>query len=191
MMSGILLALPLHMSKKRRRSSKIKFQYTKNRKKDIIRFLVAGISFFAMITVYWNHSVTPLGNLVQGYRGYILQGSHEQKMLDEEGVALIKTWLEENTSPTMNPVTILKQHQFSKNPSNHYDLAIGMVPLDELDEETIRQYAIYQVGNTIYLQVEPLGIDRVLTTTFSIDDLEKALEPYIEGEFRSTTSATP
>ncbi len=166
----------------------IKFQFTKNRKKDAIRFLVAFLLFFTIITVYWNQYSSPVKSLAKGYQGFVLKGSLQQKMLDEQGVALIKTWIEENTSPTINPVTILLQHQQSKKPMEHYELAIGMTPLSE---DEFREYAIYQSGNTIFLQIEPMGIDRVLRATFSSRDLETALEPYIKGEFLSTTTAYP
>lgn len=176
------------MKRKRRRFAHINFQFTTSRRNDIIRFLVAGLIFFSMVTVYWNQSSTPLKNLAQGYQGYIFNGLHEQKMLDEEGVALIKSWLEEQTSPTLNPVTILRQYQHSKKPTENYELAIGMLPLSE---DGIREYAIYQIGQTIYLQVEPMGVDRVLSASFSAKDLESALSPYIKGEFRSTANTSP
>lgn len=176
------------MKRKRRRFAHINFQFTTSRRNDIIRFLVAGLIFFSMVTVYWNQSSTPLKNLAQGYQGYIFNGLHEQKMLDEEGVALIKSWLEEQTSPTLNPVTILRQYQHSKKPTENYELAIGMLPLSE---DGIREYAIYQIGQTIYLQVEPMGVDRVLSASFSAKDLESALSPYIRGEFRSTANTSP
>ena len=71
---------------------------------------------------------------------------------------------------------------------DHYELAIGMT---SLAEDGFREYAIYQSGQTIYLQVEPMGIDRVLRASFSASDLEEALEPYIKGEFQSTSTAYP
>ena len=166
----------------------IQLQFTKNRKKDALRFLVAGLFLFSMITVYWNRAPTPLKNLEQGYQGFILKGALQQKMLDEQGVALIKTWLEQHTSPAINPVSILRQYRHIKKPMDHYELAIGMT---SLSEDGFREYAIYQSGRTIYLQVEPMGIDRVLHASFSASDLEKALEPYIKREFRSTTTAYP
>ena len=109
-------------------------------------------------------------------------------MLNEEGVALIKTWLEENTSPTINPFKILVQHHRSESPDQHFELAIGMT---STMEDGFREYAVYQSGNTIYLMVEPMGIDRVLSASFSPKELESALAPYIEGEFVSTATTTP
>ena len=175
------------MAKKKRKKPGIKFKFTEDRKKDTLRFLLAGVFFLALITVYWNHSTTPLTSLASGYQGFVLSGQHEQKMLDEAGVALIKDWLEQHTSPTINPLTILIQHRKSRKPDRHYELAIGMTPVDE---EGIREYAIYQRGHTIFLQVEPLGIDRVLDATFSATDLESALVPYIKGEFRSNITVS-
>ena len=176
------------MRKKRLKMVHIQFQFTKDRKKDALRFLIAGLFFFSLVTVYWNRAPTPLKNLEQGYKGFVLKGTHAQKMLDEQGVALIKTWLEQYTTPTINPVTILTQYRRINNPMNHYELAIGMTTSAE---DGFREYAIYQSGQTIYLQVEPMGIDRVLHASFSAGDLEKALEPYIKGEFKSTPTVFP
>ncbi len=176
------------MAKKRKKRIHIKFQFTESRKKDIFRFLFAGFCFFLMITVYWNQSQTPLSNLESGYQGYVLQGNHQKKMLNEEGVALIKTWLEEQSKPTINPFRILATHRRSQSPDKHFQLAIGMM---SEAEDAIREYAIYQTEHTIYLQVEPMGIDRVLSATFSPEELETALMPYLEGEFVSTATTTP
>jgi len=182
---GIRLAKQEGMMKKRRKSTRIAFRFTANRKKDVFRFLLAGLCLFSLIAIYWNQFGTPLDSLSQGYQGFVLKGMHQQKMLDERGVALIKSWLEQKTSPTINPLTILQQHRRSGQPTRHYELAIGM---RSSDAAAIREYAIYQTGHTIYLRVEPIGIDRVLDATFSARDLESALKPYISGEFRSTAS---
>ncbi len=179
--------MPKGMAKKKRKPPRIKFHFTANRKKDTLRFLIAGVFFLSLITVYWNNASTPLKSLASGYQGYIIKGRHKQMVIDEKGVALIKDWLEQQTSPTINPLTILVNHQQSRKPTQHYQLAIGMV---STDEEAIREYAIYQNDHTIYLQVEPLGIDRVLDASFSIEDLESALEPYIKGEFRSNITVS-
>lgn len=176
------------MRKKRRKKVHLKFQHTKDRKKDAIRFLIAGVCFLMLITVFWNQSTTPLKSLSAGYQGFVLKGSLETQMVDEAGVALIKQWLEEQTSPTLNPFKILTHYRRSTKPTEHYELAIGMAPTTE---EDFREYAIYQAGNIIYLRVEPMGIDRVLTARFSSADLESALKPYITGEFRSTSAYTP
>lgn len=109
-------------------------------------------------------------------------------MLDEAGVALVKSWLEDSTSASANPLTIIQQHRKNRTPEQEYDLAIAMTPLSE---EGIRQYAIYQTGDIIYLQVEPIGIDKVLRASFLPGDLESALEPYIGGEFQSTSISHP
>lgn len=174
------------MKRKRAKKIQIKFRLTKNRKGDVIRYAIAGLFFFSLLTMYWNHSETPLKNLERGYHGFILAGQYKQHMLDEKGVTLIKSWLEEKTSPSLNPITILVEHQKSKNPEKNYELVIGMTAMTE---DGFREYAIYQTQKTIYLRVEPMGIDRVLRASFSANDLQKALKPYIGGEFRSTTFA--
>ncbi len=176
------------MGKKRRKKVHLKFQHTENRKKDALRFLIAGLCFLMLITIFWNQSSTPLKSLSAGYQGYVLKGTLEEQMVDEAGVALIKEWLEQQTSPTLNPFKILFHYRRSTKPIENYDMAIGMAPTTE---EDFREYAIYQSGNIIYLRVEPMGIDRVLTARFSQADLESALKPYITGEFRSTSAQTP
>ncbi len=161
----------------------IRFRFTKNKKKDLLRYLVAGSFFLLIVIIFWNQSSTPLRGLSFGYQGYIVEGRYKERILNEEGVVLLKTWLEERTRPALNPLTILRQHRLKKQNTDSYDFAIGMQPVSE--EASFREYGVYQKGHTIYLQVEPVGIDRVFKASFTIRELELALEPYIEGDYPS------
>ena len=161
----------------------IQFRFTKNKKKDLLRYGVAGFFFFLLATFYWNQSTTSLKPLESGYQGFFLQGEMSNRMLTPEGVAFLKEFLEENTVPTPNPFTIIKQHRAIANLQTEHEFILGLRPVD--DSTAFREYGIYQNGQIVYLQVEPVGIDRVLTASFTIEDLEKALSPYIRGEFKT------
>ena len=159
----------------------IRFRFTKNRWLDALRFLLAGGFFFLLATLFWNRSTTSLKPLEAGYQGFFLEGKWSDRILNSEGVIELKRLVEDRTRPTYNPFVILSHHHNISRDRSGYDLVIGLRP--EEKESILQEFAIYQKGNIIYLQSEPVGIDRVLTASITPEALEEALAPYIEGEF--------
>ena len=125
----------------------IQFRKTANRKQDLLRYLLAGVLFLVMVTIYLNQSDPPLDSLTAGYQGFVLKGTHNQHMLSEEGVTLLKTWIDTRTRSAFNPATILQPHRNSENPLDTYELAIGMRPIDE--DTGFREYGYYQKGRFV------------------------------------------
>jgi hypothetical protein len=102
---------------------------------------------------------------------------------------MLKAWLEDRTRPVFNPFTIVRQHQPIGRPDTRYEFAVGMRPVDET--AAFREYGVFQQGAIVYLQVEPVGIDRVFRASFTAEELENALMPYIDGDFRSSPAKFP
>ena len=166
----------------------IRFRFTKNRRQDLVRFLGAGVVFFLLITIFWNHGRTPLDAPEAGYEGFILKGTLSGRMLNAEGIAVLRQFIEQNTRPAYDPFTILYHHR-RVAAGGAYDLIIGLRPADT--SASFREYGIYQDGRTVYLQVEPVGIDRVLKANFSPQELENALSPYTGVEFKTNPASEP
>ena len=161
---------------------RLKLRFSKDKKGDVLRFSVAGLVFFALALIAGNRLPPPLNALESGYVGYVLRGDDLHRLIiNEEGVALIKDWIDEQTHPTYNPVTIFTHAVGHRQHASFYDLIIGMRAQSE--ENGFREYALFLAGNTLYIQVEPVGSDRVLKTSFSLMELEDALSVYTEGRF--------
>ena len=163
---------------------KLKPRFSKNKKSDALRFSIAGLAFFALFMVAWNRLATPLGNLKKGYHGYVLRSETlNDSMINEAGVMLIKEWLEQRTRPIYNPITIIHHTIGHKKQAPYYEFIMGLKGHEGAND--FREYGIYLAGHTLYLQVEPIGTNRVLKTTFSPAELEEALSLYIEGTFET------
>ena len=163
---------------------KIKPRFSKNKGSDILRFSLAGLAFIAVFSMYWNRASIPLSDVQSDYQGFILQGAnHEGYMVNEEGVAELRAWLEKKSKPTLNPITIVYHNINYRNNPYSYDLIVGLKGIK--GAQKFREYGIYQSGRTIYLQIEPIGSDRVLRTTFTANELENAISLYIEGKFKT------
>ena len=167
----------------------IRFRFSRNKKIDTLRFFIAGLFFFLLITFFWNRSKTPLSSLDAGYQGFFLEGKWKNRMLTPEGVEFLKEYIETNTRATRNPLTILRHHSAIARGASLYEFVIGLQSVES--SETVREYGIYQRGDVVFLQVEPVGIDRVLTASFTADVLENELTPYIGGEFTSQAISNP
>lgn len=169
---------------------KIKPRFSKDKRSDVLRFSLAGLAFIAVFSMYWNRASIPLSDVQTGYQGYVLQGaSQEGYIINEEGVAELRAWLEKKSTPTLNPVTIVYHNINYRNNPSSYELIVGLRGIE--GAQKFREYGIYQLGKTIYLQIEPIGSDRVLRTTFTADELEKRIGLYIEGKFKTTQQKSP
>ena len=163
---------------------RIKPRFTKNKGSDVLRFSVAGLAFIALFSMYWNRASIPLSDVETGYQAFVLQGETQKgHIISEDGVAVLRHWLEKKSSPTLNPITIVWHNINYRNNPSRYELVIGLRGIK--GERKFREYGIYQRGRTVYLQIEPIGSDRVLRTSFTADELEKAISSYIEGKFET------
>ena len=163
---------------------KLKPRFSKNKKSDALRFSIAALAFIALFSVAWNRISVPLGDVATGYEGFVLRGTqHQNHIINEEGVAILKEWLETKTRIAYNPISIVSHNIGHRKRAARYELIIGLKSIE--GGNGFREYGIYQDGKTIYLQIEPIGSDRVLRTSFTAEELEYALNLYIEGKFQT------
>ena len=94
--------------------------------------------------------------------------------------------METRTTPTWNPFRILWQRPWYGARTEGYDLVLWMEP--EATEPASRLFALYQSDRTLFLRIEFEGRDRVLDASFSLDELERALDPY---RIRPNSRRTP
>ena len=161
---------------------KFKPHFSANKGSDVLRFSLAGLAFIAVFAVYWNRASIPLSDVEAGYQGFVLQGhTQEGHIISETGVSVLRDWIEKKSTPTFNPISIVWHNVGYRNNRDDYELIIGLRGIP--GERKFREYGIYQKGNTVYLQIEPIGSDRVLRTSFTARQLENAISSYIEGEF--------
>lgn len=162
---------------------KIKPRFSKNKGSDLLRFSLAGLAFIAVLSIYWNRTSIPLSDVESGYQGFIMQSdTYQGHVISEEGVAILGEWIKSKSSTTLNPFTILRHNISYRHARSEYPLVIGLRGREGTGK--FREYGIYQNGHTIYLQIEPIGSDRVLRTSFTAGELEDALSLYIEGKFK-------
>ncbi len=164
---------------------KLKPRSSANKKSDALRFTIAGLALLSLLLTTWNRYATPLHALESGYKGYVIRGeSLQNQIVSEDGVALVRRWIEERTRPSYNPIVILRHYFSHTRRPPFYTLIIGLrAPGAGKADGPRRDYGIYVSGQTLYLQVAPAGIDRVLRTSFTARELEAALDSYIEGPF--------
>lgn len=111
------------------------------------------------------------------YEGEIREGEPSGRRISQEGVAMVRAWLERDARPTWDPFEILR-HQIRYNAlTSGYDLVVWMEPRSYDPDR--RSYALYQLGQRLLLRVEPTGRNRVLETRFDAADLIRALTPFI------------
>ena len=130
----------------------------------------------------WNVLGAPdLGDVDEGT---IVRFSHDDRgrEADGRGAALVVDWLRHRARPSWNPFRVLWQQIWYNAATSGYDLVLWLEPGDgDLDR---RHYAIYQSGQTIFLRIEFEGRNRVLDASFSADELERALQPFLFGPDR-------
>jgi hypothetical protein len=142
------------------------------------RIVLALLLFFVVGVTLWNVlGVVHLADIDKSYVGQFREGRLTDGSLSAEGVALVKEWVENRTRPAADPIVILK-HQFWYNAvTEGYEMKLWMAPTEY--SPTLREYAIYFSGDILFLRTEHFGRNRVLIASFSVGELERALEPFL------------
>ncbi len=112
--------------------------------------------------------------------GRFSEGRLAGRETDARGAALAASWIDSRTEPTWNPLEIA-WHQLKYNAwTEGYDLVLWLEPEPETESLSSRRYALYQTGRTVFLRIEYEGKNRVLDASFTPEELEAALEPYLK-----------
>jgi hypothetical protein len=143
-----------------------------------MRLFAGSIVAILLAITLWNFVGTvALPDVSPKYIGTVLEGSLEGATVNAEGVALVKDWVENRTRPSIDPVKIIG-HQFWYNAiTKGYRLKMWMEPFEYLAANEL--YGIYQQDNYLVLRIEYRRRNRVLVPSFSAEELEQALQPYV------------
>lgn len=131
-----------------------------------------------LIAVAWN-VVGPVSmeDVDKRYQGIFREGKFAGKRLDVDGVLLVKEWIETRTVPSRQAFEILAHQLWYNAITSGYQLKLWIEPAVYLS--TPKRYGIHQVDDVIFLRIEFKGRNRVLKASFTIEELEDALEPYV------------
>ncbi len=118
-----------------------------------------------------------LGDVDDGYVGRVVEGSLRGRNVGPEGALLALRWVETKTQPTWNPLRVVWQQLWYNAWTEGYDLVLWIEPAS--GDLALRRFALYQSGRTVFLRIEFTGRNRVLDASFTADELERELEPYL------------
>ncbi len=110
--------------------------------------------------------------------GRFSEGRLAGRETDAPGAALAASWVETRAEPTWNPLEIAWQQLKYNAWTEGYDLVLWLEP--EGGGLASPVFALYQSGRTVFLRVEYEGRNRVLDASFTAEELEAALEPYLK-----------
>ena len=145
----------------------------------LTRFFL-GVLLLGILGVFlWNVVGTiRLTDVDERYKGLFYDGTYTGKHLNSEGARLVKDWIETRTRPSWNFAVILRQQFWYNAVTEGYDLHLWLEPAQY--DGSLHQYAIYQSGSMVFLRIEFKGRNRVLVASFTAEELEEALRPYVE-----------
>lgn len=135
------------------------------------------IAIILLAPVWWNSGPVLLDQIDADYIGMIRNGRLAGRTISPEGVLVFKNWIETHTRADFVPWNIIWQHFWYNAICDGYSLQIWTEPLGEFARS--RNYAVYQSGKIIFLRIEYDGWNQVLRADFSPEELETALEKYL------------
>ena len=142
--------------------------------------LVLRIAFFLLLLVFagaffWNVVGPVTFEVDERYTGEFREGTLKGRHLSNEGVMILKNWIDTRTSPAWDPYRI-GWHQFWYNAvTERYDLKLWVSPPESVDGF---HYGIYVAGETLFLRREYYGRNRVLAAEFDAEEMVSILEGF-------------
>ncbi len=131
----------------------------------------------SLATLGWNGTgALALGDVEEDYRGEIFRGELAGSRLTTAAIEDTRSWIEERTRPTLNPITVWKEQVRYNASTSGYDLALRLEPSGPFDPSR-KSYFVYQRANVIFLRQETSGKNRVLIATFSPTELMETIQP--------------
>ena len=140
--------------------------------------LVAIVAALLVSATAWN-VIGPLSleEVDERYAVRMVEGSLDAEMIDRAAALLCAQWVEEKARPVWDPFRILWHQLWYNAWTEGYELVLWIEP--EPMDLSLREFAIYQSGRTVFLRLEFEGRNRVLHTSFNAVELEQALAPFL------------
>ena len=140
-----------------------------------IRSLALLFLMFMGLAIWWNAGTVEL-EVSPAYVGAILEGDEKGLIIQGEGVMRLKSLIEQKAPATWLVGAILWQHFWYRVSNRGYDLAIRLTPPAGTPGLS---YGLFQSKNVLYLEIDPIGGNRVLKADFTPNELMELVKPYL------------